>query len=190
VDRTDPSLYVRFPLLDRPGEALVIWTTTPWTLPANVAAAVRPDAEYGRLGNGDWLAIQQAGGEEFTEVRPGSDLLGWRYAGPFDHLAPVAAVDHVVVGWDEVSMEDGTGIVHIAPGCGADDFGLGKVHDLPVLAPVDESGRFYPGYGWLAGLATSEVADRVIEDLRRRSLLVRAGEVSHRYPECWRAHQA
>jgi isoleucyl-tRNA synthetase len=188
VDRTDPSLYVRFPLLDRPGEALVIWTTTPWTLPANVAAAVRPDAEYGRLGNGNWLAIQCAGGEEFSEVRPGSDLLGWRYAGPFDHLAPVGAVDHVVVGWDEVSMEDGTGIVHIAPGCGADDFGLGKVHDLPVLAPVDESGRFYPGYGWLAGLATSEVADRVIEDLRRRSLLVRAGEVSHRYPECWRCH--
>src|SRR5574340_710693 len=185
VDRADPSLYVRFPLLDRHGEYVVVWTTTPWTLPANVAAAVCPDAEYGRLGNGDWLAVQRAGGEEFTEVRPGLDLLGWRYAGPFDDLAPVAAVDHLVVCWDEVSMEDGTGIVHIAPGCDAEDFGLGKVHDLPVLAPVDESGRFYPEYGWLAGLATSEVADRVIQDLRRRSLLARAGEVSHRYPECW-----
>src|SRR5260370_15411097 len=88
VDRSDPSLYVRFPLLDRPGEALVIWTTTPWTLPANVAAAVRPDAEYGRLGNGDWLAVQRAEGEEFTQGRPGSDLVGRRSAGPFPHPPP------------------------------------------------------------------------------------------------------
>src|SRR3984957_6511148 len=88
VDRSDPSLSVRFPLLDRPGEALVIWTTTPWTLPANVAAAVRPDADYGKLENGDWLAVQRADGETFTEVLPGSALAGWRYQGPFDHLAP------------------------------------------------------------------------------------------------------
>jgi isoleucyl-tRNA synthetase len=188
VDRSDPSLYVRFPLLDRPGEALVVWTTTPWTLPANVAAAVRPAAEYGRLGNGDWVAVQRAGDKEVTEVRAGSELVGWRYSGPFDDLAPGAAVDHRVVGWDEVSMADGTGIVHIAPGCGAEDFALAKAWDLPVLAPVDESGVFYPEYGWLAGLDTSQVSGRVIEDLRRRLLLVGAGEVSHRYPECWRCH--
>ncbi len=188
VDRSDPSLYVRFPLLDRPGEALVVWTTTPWTLPANVAAAVRPSAEYGRLGNGDWVAVLRAGGKEVTEVRAGSELVGWRYSGPFDDLAAGAAVDHRVVGWDEVSMAEGTGIVHIAPGCGAEDFVLGKACDLPVLAPVDESGVFYPEYGWLAGLDTSQVSGRVIEDLRRRLLLVGVGEVSHRYPECWRCH--
>jgi isoleucyl-tRNA synthetase len=188
VDRSDPSLYVRFPLVDRPGEALIVWTTTPWTLPANVAAAVRPDAEYGRLRTGDWLAVQLAHGEEVGEVRPGSELVGWRYVGPFDNLAPGAALDHRVVGWDEVSMEDGTGIVHIAPGCGAEDFDLGKARDLPVLTPVDESGVFYPEYGWLAGLEALLVSDRVIEDLRRRSLLVRAGELNHRYPECWRCH--
>ena len=188
VDRSDPSLYVRFPLLDRPGEALVIWTTTPWTLPANVAAAVQPGAEYGRLAGGDWMAVQRAQGEEFAETRPGSDLVGWRYSGPFDYLAPGGGVQHRVVGWDEVSMEDGTGIVHIAPGCGAEDFDLGKAQDLPVLTPVDESGRFYPEYGWLAGLSTSEVADQVVNDLKQRSLLVRAGHISHRYPECWRCH--
>ncbi len=186
VDRSDPSLYVRFPLVDRPGEALVVWTTTPWTLPANVAAAVRPDAQYGRLGNGDWVAVQRADGDEVTEVRAGRELVGWRYSGPFDDLAPGAAVDHQVVGWDDVSMEDGTGIVHIAPGCGVEDFDLGKSCGLPVLTPVDESGVFYPEYGWLAGMDTSQVAARVIEILGRRLLLVGAGEISHRYPACWR----
>ncbi len=195
VDRSDPSLSVRFPLLGRPGEALVIWTTTPWTLPANVAAAVRPDAEYGRLPGGDWVATTRAGpqglaGEdtEFAEVLPGSALVGWRYRGPFDEIGPGGGVEHRVVGWDEVSMEDGTGIVHIAPGCGAEDFDLGKVHGLPVLAPVDESGRFDPEYGGLAGRPTAEVADAVIEDLAKRSLLVQSGSIEHRYPECWRCH--
>ena len=189
VDRADPSVTVRFPLLDRPGEAIVIWTTTPWTLPANVAAAVRPDAEYGRLPNGDWMAVQRAPeGAEFTQVLPGSELAGWRYRGPFDDLAPGAGVEHRVVAWDEVSMEDGTGVVHIAPGCGAEDFDLGKAQGLPVLNPVDESGRYYQEYGWLAGLATSDVADRVFEHLRSQDLLVSAGEITHRYPECWRCH--
>jgi isoleucyl-tRNA synthetase len=196
IDRSDPSLFVRFPLIDRPGESLVIWTTTPWTLPANVAAAVRPDAEYGRLANGDWMATERADaialqrqeGEPFSEVLPGSALVGWRYQGPFDYLPPGGGVEHRVVGWDEVSMEEGTGIVHIAPGCGSEDFDLGKTCGLPVLAPVDESGRFYPEYGWLAGLATSDVADQVVNDLRQRSLLVSAGTITHRYPECWRCH--
>jgi isoleucyl-tRNA synthetase len=188
VDRSDPSLYVRFPLADRPGEALVIWTTTPWTLPANVTAAVKPDAQYGKTAGGDWMAVERGEDEEFTEVLPGSALVGWRYDGPFDYLAPGAGVEHRVVGWDEVSLEEGTGIVHIAPGCGSEDFDLGKAHDLPVLTPVDESGRFYPEYGWLAGLSTSEVADKVVNDLKQRSLLVKAGHIEHRYPECWRCH--
>jgi len=188
VDRSDPSLYVRLPLLDRDGEALVIWTTTPWTLPANVAAAVRPDAEYGRDENGDWMAVERGDGRAFTEILPGSALVGWRYRGPFDELSPGAGVDHRVVGWDEVSMEDGTGIVHIAPGCGSEDFDLGRANGLSVLTPVDESGRFYPEYGWLGGLATSEVAEKVVDHLRQRSLLVRSDEITHRYPECWRCH--
>ncbi len=188
TDRSDPSLRVRFPLLDRPGEALVIWTTTPWTLPANVAAAVHPDEEYGRLANGDWLATARAGQAEFTEVRPGSDLVGWRYQGPFDELGPGSVVAHRVVAWQDVSIQEGTGIVHIAPGCGAEDFDLGKVNDLPVLAPIDEAGCYYGDYGWLAGRSAREAGEEITADLEKRSLLVSAGEITHRYPECWRCH--
>ena len=126
TDRDDVSVSVRLPLLDRDGEALVIWTTTPWTLPANVAAAVHPEAKYGRLANGDWIAVERGGGAAFDQVAAGADLVGWRYRGPFDEIGPGGGVDHRVVGWDEVSMAEGTGIVHIAPGCGAEDFELGK----------------------------------------------------------------
>src|SRR5207249_3775646 len=134
INREDPSPTVRFPLLDRPGEAVVIWTTTPWTLPANVAAAVRPDADYGRRAHGDWLAVTRAGQDAaFEETKKGADLVGWRYRGPFDALGPGGEVDHSVVAWDEVSLDEGSGIVHIAPGCGGEDFELAKANDLPVL---------------------------------------------------------
>jgi isoleucyl-tRNA synthetase len=188
VDRADPSLFVRFPLLDRPGEALVIWTTTPWTLPANVAAAVKPDAEYGRRENGEWVASARYPGETFVERKRGDELAGWRYTGPFDELPPGAGVEHRVIGWDDVTLEDGTGIVHIAPGCGSEDFELSRVHDLPVLTPVDESGRFYDDYGWLHGLSTVEAAEQIIGYLEEQGRLVEAGLHEHRYPECWRCH--
>ncbi len=87
-DRHDPSLYVRFPLLDREGEWIVVWTTTPWTLPANVAAAVNPDADYGLLENGEWVACALFPEETFTQVVKGSELVGLRYTGPFDTLEP------------------------------------------------------------------------------------------------------
>ena len=185
-DRADPSLTVRFPLLDRPGEAVVIWTTTPWTLPANVAAAVNPDAEYGRRATGDWVAVTRYPDESFDEHLPGSALVGWRYEGPFDTLAPGAAVEHRVVAWEEVSLEDGTGIVHIAPGCGGEDFELGKAEGLAVLTPVDEAGHFFDEYGWLHGLSTADSADQIVGDLKERGLLVEAGLHEHRYPHCWR----
>ena len=184
-DRADPSLYVRFPLLDRPHESLVIWTTTPWTLPANVAAAVKPDAEYGRRENGEWVAVARYPDEAFVERKRGEELVGWRYSGPFDELAP-GAVEHRVIPWDEVTLDQGTGVVHIAPGCGGEDFELSKVHDLDVLTPVDEAGRFYDDYGWLHGLSTVEAADQLIGNLGERGLLVESGLYEHAYPHCWR----
>ncbi len=177
-----PSLFVRFPLKSREGEALVVWTTTPWTLPANVAAAVKLDAEYG-LRDGLWrLAVT---GEDYEHVARGEELVGLEYEGPFDDL-PAAVKEHRVIPWDEVSLTEGTGIVHIAPGAGTEDFELGRIHDLPVIVPIDESGRMLPGFGLLEGLSTGEVEDVVIEDLRERELLVEAGRITHRYPICWR----
>ena len=185
-DRSDPSLYVRFPLDDRPGESLVVWTTTPWTLPANVAAAVKPDAEYGLRENGEWVAAARYPDDRFVQRVPGTELVGLGYRGPFDDLSPGAEVNHRVIPWDEVSLEEGTGIVHIAPGAGQEDFELGRVHELPVLMPVDESGRFYDSYGWLHGLSTTEAADQIIGRLAETGFLLEAEVYSHRYPHCWR----
>jgi isoleucyl-tRNA synthetase len=185
-DRADPSLFVRFPLLDREGEFVVVWTTTPWTLPANVAAAVHPDEEYGRRENGEWVAVKLFPDDTFVEKLQGSELVGWRYRGPFDDLGPGGSVEHRVIPWEDVTMDQGSGIVHIAPGCGGEDFELSKVHDLAVLTPVDESGRFYDDYGWLHGVSTGEAADQIIGRLGETGFLVEAGLYTHAYPHCWR----
>jgi isoleucyl-tRNA synthetase len=178
-----PSLYVRLPLKDRPGESLVIWTTTPWTLPANVAAAVKPDAEYG-LRDGGWRLASEDG--EYDNVVQGEDLVGLEYDGPFDDLPAQEGVTHRVIPWDDVALDEGTGIVHIAPGAGAEDFELSRVHGLPVLAPIDESGRFLPGYGPFEGQDTNEAEKPIIEAVRDRGVLVEASTILHRYPICWR----
>ena len=185
-DRADPSLFVRLPVTGRHGESLVVWTTTPWTLPANVAVAVHPDIEYGRRDNGEWVAVGRYPGEEFVEKLPGSALVGWTYTGPFDTLPPGAGVEHRVIPWDEVSLDEGTGLVHIAPGCGGEDFELSRTLGLAVLTPVDESGHFYDDYGWLHGLGTTESADQITGDLAERGFLVEAKLYEHRYPHCWR----
>jgi isoleucyl-tRNA synthetase len=184
-EKLDPSLYVRFPLIDRPGESLVVWTTTPWTLPANVAAAVKPDAEYGLRDGREWVATALDPEAEFTERLLGEKLVGLRYRGPFDEL-PAAGVEHRVIPWDEVTLDQGTGVVHIAPGAGTEDFELSRVHDLPVLTPVDEGGRFYDTFGWLHGASTIEAADQIVENLAEKGLLVEAGTYEHSYPHCWR----
>jgi isoleucyl-tRNA synthetase len=181
-----PSLYVRFPLTDREGESLVVWTTTPWTLPANVAAAVRRDADYGRTAEGEWWAVERLPDAEFVERVRGEELVGRPYRGPFDELAAAAEVEHRVIPWDEVSLDEGTGIVHIATGAGSEDFELGRVHGLPVLVPIDESGIFYDTYGPLAGLSAELAEEPIVEALREQGLLVEAGRIVHRYPTCWR----
>ena len=182
----DPSLFVRLPLADRPGDALVVWTTTPWTLPANVAAAVHPGYQYGRRANGDWVAAERYPEDEFSEIRPGEELVGWGYVAPFDHLDPGSGMTHRVVPWNDITLDLGTGIVHIAPGCGAEDFQLAGDYDLPVLAPVDESGRFYSEYGNLAGLTTDEARQPIVDSLIAGDLLVEEGSYVHAYPHCWR----
>src|SRR5438067_3389623 len=186
VEMEHPSLFVRFPLAGRDGEALVVWTTTPWTLPANVAAAVKPEAEYGLTADGRWVAVARFPDEAFTRTAKGEELVGLEYSGPFDELAAQEGVTHRVIPWDEVALDEGTGIVHIAPGAGAEDFELSRVHNLAVLTPIDESGRFLPGYGEYEGRRTDAIAEPVMEWLHEHELLVESGTIRHRYPVCWR----
>lgn len=186
AELTHPSLFVRFPLKGRDRESLVVWTTTPWTLPANVAAAVNPTAEYGLTGAGDWWAVERKPDATFVRRVRGDELVGLEYDGPFDSLPAQHGVVHRVIPWEDVDLSEGTGIVHIAPGCGSEDFELSRVHDLPVLTPIDEAGRFYEGYGEFEGRSTEDVAGPVTVELERRGLLVEATSVEHRYPICWR----
>ena len=207
ADRDDPGLTVRFPLVERPGEALLVWTTTPWTLTSNVAAAVGVDLTYVRVRQGDrilWLAkgtlkTALVGPFEVLEERPGADLVGWLYDGPFDDLPavrasfatgtpdePGPAYRHRVIAWDEVGEAEGTGIVHIAPGCGAEDFQLGRQLGLPVIAPLDESGIVMDGFGSLSGRDVRDVSEPIIEHLKRVDRFYRLEPYRHRYPHCWR----
>jgi len=209
ADREDPGLTVRFPLLDRPGEGLLVWTTTPWTLAANVAAAVGEDIEYVRIKQGDrtsWIGrgrLKQAaqGPFEVLESKLGRDLVGWRYAGPFDGLPavraafakgtrdePDAAYEHRVIPWSEVGEDEGTGIVHIAPGAGAEDYQLGKSLGLPVIGPIDEDGRYYDGFGRLSRMLAPEVAEEIVDDLEQRGFFYHLEPYTHRYPHCWRCN--
>lgn len=194
------SMYVKFNLVERPGESLLIWTTTPWTLPANVAAEVHPDLTYVRVRQGDdililskgSLASAVVGDHEVIDECTGADLVGLRYRGPFDDL-PVNVENgvpaaHVVIPGDDVTETEGTGIVHIAPGCGDIDFVLGKRHGLPVIAPIDQFAKYYPGFGPLTGEYAPDVAPRVAAILTERGALYRMSPHVHRYPRCWRCH--
>jgi isoleucyl-tRNA synthetase len=185
VELAHPSLYVRFPLVGRKGEALAVWTTTPWTLPANVAAAVKPDAEYGLFDGAWWLRDLKPEAKPDRVVR-GEELVGLEYEGPFDHLPAQQGIVHRVIAWDDVATDEGTGIVHIAPGAGTEDFELSRVHDLPVLVPIDEAGRLTSDYDEFAGLTTDEVAAPVTQSLQERGLLIAYDAITHRYPICWR----
>ncbi|MBE7554449.1 MAG: isoleucine--tRNA ligase [Anaerolineales bacterium] len=211
---THRSVTVKFPLRDRPGEALLVWTTTPWTLTSNVAAAVGPDLDYVKvkmmltddifyLSKGATKMLR--GKYEVLQELKGKDMLGWTYDGPFDDLTAeqqpggwthlkelieglkVSAKDaHQVITWDEVGEEEGTGIVHIAPGAGAEDFALGKENGLPIVAPLDDEGYFVEGFDYLTGLHVSEVADPIFKNLEEKGLLYHVERYTHRYPTCWR----
>lgn len=190
---THPGVTVVFPLAGRPRESLLVWTTTPWTLTSNVAAAVHPDVTYVKVKQGDkCLYLARAampmlqGSYELVEELSGADMEGWTYHGPFDELPPQDMVEHRVIFWKEVSETEGTGIVHIAPGCGKEDLELGKEHDLPAIAPLDEFGNFVQAFGWLAGLNVDDSAEPICEDLQRKGLLYRVDDYTHRYPVCWR----
>lgn len=196
---THTSVYVLFRLKEHEG-SLLIWTTTPWTLTSNVAAAVHPELTYLKIKYRDEIlylskgalksAIQDQKNVQILEELKGADLDGWTYTGPYDELPrnkELGVPDaHRVIMWEDVGEEEGTGIVHIAPGAGKEDLELGKEYGLPTPAPLDEFGVIIDGFGWLTGLHVYESAEPIFDDLRKKDLLYRTQKYTHRYPVCWR----
>ena len=191
------AVYVRLPLQGRDNTSLLVWTTTPWTLAANVAAAVHPDLAYVEVDvQGERYVLAEASVAEAIGPDPvvirrmvGSEMIGWTYEGPYDELPAAAGVVHRVIPWTDVGAEEGTGVVHIAPGAGEDDFRLGQELDLALIVPIDENGDYVDGFGWLTGRDARQVATDVITDLKKRGLLHRAHAYEHRYPHCWRCQE-
>jgi isoleucyl-tRNA synthetase len=209
----DKSVYLTFPLEDGSGRELVIWTTTPWTLPANVAAAVAPEMEYGTylLGRNDAtedattqrrkVVLATARAEKLAEMLgtelapvgppfPGSALAGLRYQRPFDIVPlPADRAHSVVVTGDFVTAEDGSGIVHLAPAFGADDYDAGQRFGLALLRPVAADGTF-TGTRWpeLEGrlVTAAETNDLLIRRLKSEGRHLRTVQYAHDYPHCWR----
>lgn len=241
--------FVVFPLRGRPKENLLVWTTTPWTLTSNVAAAVNPELTYLKvrlrdqiyyLAKGAWTArrleeqfkrkewvegvpklktleqiFKEKAGKEGYEVvgeLAGKEMIGWEYEGPFDELPAQqhasgfpsevaeaarrqgwasdkpARQNHRVIAWKDVGEAEGTGIVHIAPGCGAEDYELGREEHLVAVAPLDESGLFLPGFGELEGKSAVDHAttDWILANLKQKGVLLDVERYPHNYPHCWR----
>ena len=202
ADVRDKSIYVTFPLRDGSNRELVVWTTTPWTLPSNVAVAVHPELEYGEypLADGrvlvmattraallqDWFSVEVPASRTF----PGQELVGLRYARPLDVVPlPVEGQAEVVVAGAFVTATDGSGLVHMAPAFGADDYAAGKTYGLAMLRPVAGDGTF-------RGTTWPELEGRLVTDADTNELLIRrlkelgrhlrTEAYDHSYPHCWR----
>ncbi|MEE9151467.1 MAG: isoleucine--tRNA ligase [Thermoplasmata archaeon] len=205
-DETDPSIYVRFPLKGKDKESILIWTTTPWTLPANLAVAVNPEFTYARVwvtlkGKkevlilledrvDDVMALIGAENYEVLELLGGSQLVGLEYKHPFFlevkfHQAVKGEWIHKVLLSDTVTAEY-TGIVHIAPGHGPEDFEIGKEYNIPPFCPVTEDGRFSEEVGKHANIELKKGNDIIIQELESKLLMLYSDEITHRYGHCWR----
>jgi isoleucyl-tRNA synthetase len=201
-DELSDSIYVKFEFTSRPEAwsdrpepvSVLIWTTTPWTLPANVAVTLSEDADYvGVRVGGDVLvmaaalveSVAKAAGWEDYDVLPGK-VRGGALSGLRYHHPILAGVEGVIITGDHVELTTGSGAVHTAPGHGEDDYLVGRKFGLPMPMPVDDDGRFDAGGGPFVGLTVTEANPVIVEWLRERGSLVAAGKISHSYPHCWR----
>ncbi len=191
----DPSVFVRMKLADEPETSFLVWTTTPWTLISNVALAVGADHTYARVSyDGETLIMAEALvgkvlGEEarVLETFPGRELERKRYTRLFDFVSlPEDKDAFFVTVADFVSLEDGTGIVHVAPAFGADDYALARRYELPLLQPVDESGKFTAEVTPWAGKFVKDADHEIAANLKERGLLYLQESYKHNYPFCWR----
>ena len=189
----DPSIYIKFKMLQESDTYFLVWTTTPWTLISNVALAVHPDVEYLKVEyNGEKLLIAEPRaaevlGTEFEilERLKGWQLEHWKYEPLFTFVEPEQEAYYVVLG-DFVTTEDGTGIVHTAPAFGEDDYVVGQKYNLPVVRPVDQTGAFEEIITDYKGKFVKDADPEIILDLKKRNLLFRKEMVEHSYPHCWR----
>ena len=192
---SDPSIFVRFPLKNRERTYLLVWTTTPWTLPSNVAVAVGDDFDYVAVEhNGQHLILAKEcmaslfGDEppQIVENYKGSDLRDWEYEPLFDN-GEHTEKSHYVVAGDFVTTTEGSGLVHIAPAFGQDDYEIGQKHNLPLVQLVGADGKFVPEVKdvW-AGEYVKDADPKIIENLDGRGLLFKVAEYTHQYPFCWR----
>ncbi len=197
----DPSVYVRFPVTRPTGtvreeDALLVWTTTPWTLVSNAAVAVDPELSYARVRTPDGVAVLAEAlvarvlgeGAEVLETFPGSELVGTAYDPPFPFVPGSAfgPKGHTVLPADFVTAEDGTGLVHTALAFGEDDFRLGEQQGMTVVNPVRADGTYDERIGPYAGRFVKDADADLVADLEARGRLLRAERCVHSYPHCWR----
>ena len=211
-DKTSPSIFVKFPLQDPPAAlfgaeasgrrtSIVVWTTTPWTLPSNMAAAVSKEETYRLLSaDGEYLVVADKLADSFLAETGlnaakgaqihGEKLVGLKYGHCLaPHMPESRRVPRVIISTDFVDMSTGTGIVHIAPGHGEEDFHAGKKWGLEVFCPVNEDGRFTKEAGIFEGLKVFEANEKVLETLKADGLLLGSRVITHSYPHCWRCKQ-
>ena len=205
-DVEDPSLTFVAPVVgadgepDPDGRAFLVWTTTPWTVPSNVGLAVHPGLTYVEVEHeGRRLIVAEAlaqrifgEGAHIVARHRGDALAGMRYRRPLDLVpAPADPLNAwTVVAEDFVSAEDGTGIVHMAPAFGADDYAAGQRHRLPMLNPLDEAGHFTADVPLVGGMFAKDADAPLVDELRRRGVLFDIGTTVHSYPHCWRCQSA
>ena len=197
-EERSPSIYVKFPVVDArglfepEGSSIVIWTTTPWTLPANVAIALHPEFKYVLVQVGEERLLMAA--ELHRQVLELLGLLDYQVVATFTGSElegvrcrnPLMDRDSVVILGEHVTLEQGTGCVHTAPGHGLEDYEVGMRYHLPVLSPLDDQGRFTEEGGQFAGLFVDDASKAVVKELESRGALLHFGFIKHQYPHCWR----
>ena len=199
---THKSIFLKFKVEGRNNTYFLVWTTTPWTLPGNIALAVNSDLNYVEVEKDKEIFILI---KEKADLIPegktiktfkGKSLRGLKYKGIFDEL-PIVKEDlkdyeHQVILWDEVSFEEGTGIVHIAPGCGQEDFQLSKEFNLPVVNPTDDESRYVDGFDFLEDklVFENQTRDLIFDNLEKKRIVFKIENYTHRYPTCWKIGRA
>jgi isoleucyl-tRNA synthetase len=193
TDVTDKAVTVKFEVKDKENLYLLAWTTTPWTLPANSAIAVGADIDYVQIkvDHEQYILAKELKDKYFPKSSivkeyKGKDLVDWHYKQLFPHLEIDQEKGLRVITTDFVSTEEGTGLVHEAPGFGEEDFQAAQDHDIPILMNVDEQGKYTPEMGDWAGTYVKDANQLVIDDLKKRDLLVKVEGYTHSYPYCYR----